>query len=52
MPSPQQRMPREQRRDQLVGVARAVFAGRGYRTTSMDTIAEEAGVSKPVLYQH
>ena len=45
-------MPREQRRDQLVGVARAVFAGRGYRTTSMDTIAEEAGVSKPVLYQH
>lgn len=45
-------MPREQRRDQLVGVARSVFAGRGYRTTSMDTIAEEAGVSKPVLYQH
>ncbi|TGD33007.1 TetR/AcrR family transcriptional regulator [Brevibacterium sp. S22] len=45
-------MPRDQRRDQLVGVARSVFATRGYRTTSMDMIAEAAGVSKPVLYQH
>ncbi|GAA1872755.1 TetR/AcrR family transcriptional regulator [Brevibacterium marinum] len=52
MSSPQQRLPREQRRDQLVGVALSVFATRGYRTTSMDTIAEAAGVSKPVLYQH
>ncbi|MGO2035701.1 MAG: TetR/AcrR family transcriptional regulator [Brevibacterium sp.] len=52
MSSPQQRLPREQRRDQLVGVARSVFATRGYRTTSMDMIAESAGVSKPVLYQH
>lgn len=52
MSSPQQRLPREQRRDQLVGVARSVFATRGYRTTSMDMIAEAAGVSKPVLYQH
>ncbi|GAA1545017.1 TetR/AcrR family transcriptional regulator [Brevibacterium picturae] len=52
MSSLQQRLPREQRRDQLVGVARSVFATRGYRTTSMDTIAEAAGVSKPVLYQH
>ncbi|MDN6123823.1 MAG: TetR/AcrR family transcriptional regulator [Brevibacterium sp.] len=33
-------------------MARTVFATRGYRTTSMDTIAEAAGVSKPVLYQH
>ncbi|WP_244195077.1 TetR/AcrR family transcriptional regulator [Brevibacterium iodinum] len=52
MSSPQQRLPRDQRRDQLVGVARSVFATRGYRTTSMDMIAEAAGVSKPVLYQH
>ncbi|RBP66307.1 TetR family transcriptional regulator [Brevibacterium sanguinis] len=35
-----------------MSVARSVFATRGYRTTSMDTIAEAAGVSKPVLYQH
>lgn len=52
MSSPQQRLPRDQRRDQLLGVAKSVFATRGYRTTSMDTIAEAAGVSKPVLYQH
>ena len=52
MSSPQQRLPRDQRRDQLVGVARSVFATRGYRPTSMDMIAEAAGVSKPVLYQH
>ncbi|UVI37605.1 TetR/AcrR family transcriptional regulator [Brevibacterium spongiae] len=52
MSSPQQRLPRDQRRNQLVAVARSVFATRGYRTTSMDMIAEAAGVSKPVLYQH
>jgi AcrR family transcriptional regulator len=46
------RMPREQRREQVLDAARATFVARGYHATGMDDIAERAGVSKPVLYQH
>ncbi|KAA9395548.1 TetR/AcrR family transcriptional regulator [Kocuria coralli] len=46
------RMPREQRRAQLLAVALEVFSRQGYHKASMDEIAEAAGVSKPVLYQH
>lgn len=46
------RMTAQQRREQLVGVARSVFAERGFEATSIEEIAERAGVSKPVVYQH
>src|SRR6476469_8330062 len=46
------RLPAEQRRTQLLGVAVEIFAERGFHATSMDDIAEAAGVTKPVLYQH
>lgn len=46
------RMPAEQRRRQLMDVARDVFAEKGFHATSMDDIAGQAGVTKPVLYQH
>jgi AcrR family transcriptional regulator len=46
------RLPADQRRQQLLEVAREVFAARGFHATSMDDIAEAAGVTKPVLYQH
>jgi AcrR family transcriptional regulator len=46
------RLPAEQRRVQLIEVATALFAERGFDATSMDDIAEAAGVTKPVLYQH
>ncbi len=48
----QKRMPRAQRRSQLLSVSTEVFARQGYHATSMDNIALEAGVSKPILYQH
>jgi AcrR family transcriptional regulator len=41
-----------QRRRQLVAVALELFARRGYRATTMDDIAEAAGVTKPLVYQH
>jgi AcrR family transcriptional regulator len=41
-----------ERRAQLLGVARRLFARDGYRGASMESIAEAAGVTKPVLYQH
>jgi AcrR family transcriptional regulator len=46
------RMPREQRRAQLLDAASQVFTRKGYHAAAMDDIAEAAGVSKPVLYQH
>lgn len=46
------RMPREQRRQQLLQVALQTFSEQGFHGASMDHIAESAGVSKPVLYQH
>jgi AcrR family transcriptional regulator len=46
------RLPRNARRTQLLGAAREVFVAQGYHAAAMDEIAERAGVSKPVLYQH
>jgi AcrR family transcriptional regulator len=46
------RLPRTERRAQLLAAAQRVFAENGYHAAAMDEIAEEAGVSKPVLYQH
>ena len=46
------RLPRPARRRQLLGAAQEVFVAQGYHTAAMDEIAERAGVSKPVLYQH
>jgi AcrR family transcriptional regulator len=47
-----QRLPRRERRAQLLDAAREVFVASGYHAAAMDDIAEAAGVSKPVLYQH
>ena len=47
-----QRMARPARRKQLLGAAQEVFVAQGYHAAAMDDIAERAGVSKPVLYQH
>jgi AcrR family transcriptional regulator len=46
------RMPRDARRAQLLDSALEVFVASGYHAAAMDDIAERAGVSKPVLYQH
>jgi AcrR family transcriptional regulator len=46
------RLPRSARRKQLLAAAQQVFVAQGYHAAAMDDIAERAGVSKPVLYQH
>jgi AcrR family transcriptional regulator len=46
------RLTSAQRRAQLVEVGRTVFAERGYQGTSVEEIADRAGVSKPILYGH
>ena len=46
------RLPAAERRQQLLDTAVVVFARNGYHDTSMNDIADAAGVTKPVLYQH
>lgn len=49
---PKSRLPRDERRAQLLVAALEIFTSSGYHSASMDEIAERASVSKPVLYQH
>ena len=46
------RLPRGARRVQLLRAAQDVFVAQGFHAAAMDDIADRAGVSKPVLYQH
>ena len=46
------RLPAPRRKEQLLDVALHVFAERGFHLTSMNDVADAAGVTKPVLYQH
>ncbi|MBI2705231.1 MAG: TetR/AcrR family transcriptional regulator [Actinobacteria bacterium] len=46
------RLPAAERRRQLLDVALEAFGSKGYHQTSMNEVAEAAGVTKPVLYQH
>ena len=46
------RLPRGARRLQLLRAAQDVFVAHGFHAAAMDDIADRAGVSKPVLYQH
>jgi len=46
------RMRAPERRRQILEVARKVFGRRGYHTVTMDSVAKEAGVTKPILYDH
>jgi AcrR family transcriptional regulator len=46
------RLTADARRRQLFDVALSLFAEHGYLATTMDDIAEAAGVTKPLVYQH
>jgi AcrR family transcriptional regulator len=49
---PHGRVPRAVREEQLLEVAEKVFAMQGYQGTSIEEIAREAGVTRPVIYDH
>ena len=46
------RMTGQERREQLLAVARSLFAEKGFEGTSVEEIAARATVSKPVVYEH
>lgn len=46
------RLSAAERRNQLVEVGRHAFAEKGFEATSVEEIAERAGVSKPIVYEH
>lgn len=50
--TPRARMTGRERRDQLIDIARSLFAQRGYEGTSIEEIAQHAAVSKPIVYEH
>jgi AcrR family transcriptional regulator len=49
---PTRRMPRAQRREQIIDAATRAFAHAGFANTGLDAIAAEAGVSPVILYRH
>jgi AcrR family transcriptional regulator len=51
-PERRQRLVASARRAQLVEIGRVIFAQRGYEATSVEEIAERAGISKPIIYEH
>jgi AcrR family transcriptional regulator len=51
-PGPVRRLPRAQRREQILAAATQAFARTGFTATSLDDIATEAGITRVILYRH
>jgi len=51
-PTPVRRLRRPERREQLLAAATRAFARAGFAATSLDDIAQEAAISRVLLYRH
>src|SRR5215467_4045062 len=49
---PPRRLPRAQRREQILAAATEAFARSGFAATSLDDVAAEAGITRVILYRH
>jgi AcrR family transcriptional regulator len=46
------RMSAEQRREQLLDATKSIVAGRGFHAVSIEAVAREAGITRPIVYGH
>lgn len=46
------RMSGSERREQLLSISRSLFAEKGYDASSIEEVAQRAGISKPIVYEH
>lgn len=51
-PSTTRRLPRPERREQILRAATEAFARSGFAATSLDDVAAEAGVTRMIVYTH
>ena len=51
-PTSVRRLPRTQRREQILAAATRAFARSGFAATGLDDIAAEAGITRVILYRH
>jgi AcrR family transcriptional regulator len=49
---PRQLLPRDERRAQILRTAAAAFSREGYAATSVEDVAQEAGITKLIVYRH
>jgi AcrR family transcriptional regulator len=52
MPPATTRLPASERREQLLDTTKAIVAERGFHNVSIEAVAREAGVSRPIVYGH
>jgi AcrR family transcriptional regulator len=50
--APARRMPRAERREQILGAATRAFARAGFAATGLEDVAAEAGITRVLLYRH
>jgi AcrR family transcriptional regulator len=50
--APRARLPRPERRQQLIDAAAAIAAKDGFHAVSIEAVAQRAGVTRAVIYQH
>jgi AcrR family transcriptional regulator len=46
------RMPAAERREQLLDVTKQIVAERGFHAVSIEAVAREAGITRPIVYGH
>jgi len=51
-PKPRTRMTRASRRESLLDAGARAFADRGFQATSMEEVAQKAGVTRLIVYRH
>lgn len=50
--SPRRRLTAQQRQSQLLDIAERLFTEHGYEGVTMEDIAREAGITRPIVYRH